>query len=144
MRAMSSAESPTVRALLVEAALPVDDLDEAEVRFLVALRDGEVVGAIGLQPFGRAGLLRSLVVRPDARGHGTGARLVDGLERHAHAHGITALVLLTQTDEAFFAARGYRAIARGDAPAAVLESAEFRALCPASATCMEKQLEPPR
>ena len=50
--------------------------------------------------------------------------------------GIGQLVLLTQTAEQFFARRGYAVIAREAAPAAVQHSAEFRSICPASATCM--------
>ena len=58
LRPATVAEQDAIRTLLVEGALPVDDLDEADVRFIVAERDGAVIGAIGLQPFDRVGLLR--------------------------------------------------------------------------------------
>lgn len=142
LRPATVAEQNAIRALLVEGALPVDDLDEADVRFIVAERDGAVIGAIGLQPFDRVGLLRSLVVRAQARGEGVGAALVQALEAHASERGLERLVLLTLTAAPFFAARGYAVIARDDAPAVVQASAEFRSLCPASATCMSKMLPP--
>jgi amino-acid N-acetyltransferase len=134
-------EREAVRSLLVRAALPVEDLDSADVRFIVASENDELVGVVGLQQFGRAGLLRSLAVRQDLRGSGIGGKLIDALESLAREGGLDQLVLLTQTAASFFAARGYRAIDRVDAPAAVHGSAEFRSLCPASASCMSKQLD---
>ena len=50
-------------------------------------------------------------------------------------------MLLTTTAASFFAKRGYRPLARDEAPAAVRATAEFRSICPASATCMGKSLE---
>lgn len=142
VRALVPGEEAQVRALLVDAALPVEDLDHSNVRFMVAVDDHETIGAIGLETFGSFGLLRSLVVRPQARVSGLGGRLVDALEADARTNGLTQLVLLTQTAAPFFTKRGYDVIARDAAPAALQHSAEFRSLCPASATCMTKHLEP--
>ncbi|BDU18124.1 arsenic resistance N-acetyltransferase ArsN2 [Lysobacter auxotrophicus] len=137
-------EREGARSLLDRAALPVEDLDTADVRFIVAIENDELVGVVGLQQFGSAGLLRSLAVRQDFRGSGVGGRLVDALESLAREGGLDQLVLLTQTAAPFFAARGYRAIERADAPASVHDSAEFRSLCPATASCMSKQLDDDR
>ncbi|HEY5803619.1 MAG TPA: arsenic resistance N-acetyltransferase ArsN2 [Lysobacter sp.] len=140
LRPLLIGEMPQVRALLTSASLPVDDLDEASIHFIVAGEGDEAIGAIGLESFGSVGLLRSMVVRPDARGSGIGGQLVEALERHAREIGMDQLVLLTQTAEPFFATRGYAVIAREAAPAAVRRSAEFRSICPASAICMTRQL----
>jgi amino-acid N-acetyltransferase len=130
-----------VRALLDRASLPSSDLSSATAVQLWVVRDGErVLGAVGLESFGKTGLLRSLVVSEDARGRGLGGALVESLERFARAAGLAELVLLTQTAEAFFAERGYAVIARANAPATVRESSEFKSLCPASAVCMSKRL----
>jgi amino-acid N-acetyltransferase len=141
IRPLIPGEEPLVRTLLADAALPVEDLDGAAVAFLVATDDRDAIGAIGLETFGDVGLLRSLVVRTRARGGGIGGRLVDALELHARQRGLRQLVLLTQTAAPFFAARDYRVIERHAAPAPVQASAEFRSLCPASATCMSKHLD---
>jgi N-acetylglutamate synthase-like GNAT family acetyltransferase len=95
-------------------------------------------GAICLEPFGYEGLLRSLVVAPDVRTHGLGRSLVAQLESDARAEGVRKLVLLTQTAEKFFAKLGYQIVSRDEISNAVKESAQFRSLCPASATCMAK------
>jgi amino-acid N-acetyltransferase len=131
---------PLIRELLEGASWPVSDIsDEPAVRFWVA-RNGALIGAIGLERFGSAGLLRSLVVAPHARRHGLGDRLLSELERTAVADGLRQLVLLTQTAEKFFAHRGYAAIDRALVPTELRESSEFMSLCPASATCMSKAL----
>lgn len=134
-------EHGTVRSMLADAALPIEDLDGSEVQFLVAANDGGPVGAVGLEAHGDVGLLRSLVVRTDLRGSGIGGQLVDALEAHARGCGVGRLVLLTQTAKPFFASRGYQVITREDAPEVIRGTAEFRSLCPASATCMTKSLD---
>ena len=143
LRPLLPGEEPQVRSLLAAASLPVADLDDTHVDFIIAADGLDAVGAIGLETFGDVGLLRSLVVRADARGGGLGGKLVDAMEAHARRHGLQQLVLLTQTAAPFFAARHYRVIERHAAPASVQASAEFRSLCPASATCMTKSLDPP-
>jgi amino-acid N-acetyltransferase len=135
-------ERAAVRALLASSALPVEDLSTSPIDFLVAVADGRLLGVVGLEAFDGAGLLRSLAVRTDRRGTGLGDALVRAVEDLARARRLAQLVLLTQTAAPFFAARGYTVIDRAAAPAAVLRSAEFASICPASATCMAKPLSP--
>lgn len=130
-----------ILGLLQQASLPTQDLGDARpLRFWVAANDGRIAGAVGLEHYGDAGLLRSLVVAPAARGRGLGIELLRALEHASAAMGIRQLVLLTQTAGKFFERRGYTQIARETAPAAVRASPEFRSLCPASAVCMIKSL----
>ena len=84
----------------------------------------------------------SLAVHGDHRGRGLGGRLVEAIEARAAARGLPQLVLLTETAATFFARRGYADIAREHAPMAVQSSTEFRSLCPASARCMTRRLDP--
>lgn len=139
---MSLDERDAVRALLRASALPVDDLDTSPIDFTVAVDDAAIVAVAGLETHADTGLLRSLAVHPSLRGTGLGGRLVDAMESQAQARQLRQLVLLTTTAAPFFAARGYAVIARDVAPKAIQHSAEFRALCPASATCMLKTIEP--
>ncbi len=141
LRPLMPGEEPQVRSLLADAGLPVEDLDQSAVRFIVATDQDALIGAVGLETFDGVGLLRSLVVHADARSQGLGGQLVDALEAHARNAGLRQLVLLTQTAEPFFARRGYRRIDRQTAPAAVQASAEFHSICPASATCMTRLLD---
>jgi len=144
IRASTPADLGVIRALLEASSLPVADVTpSAAVEFLVAVESGQPVGAVGIERFGSTGLLRSLVVAPSRRGAGLGVALVDALERHAAQLGIERLVLLTTSEEAFFAARGYAAAERATLPGDVLESAQFRTLCPTSARCLARQLRAP-
>lgn len=140
LRPALATEQTAIRRLLLANDLPVADLETAAVEFLVVIEDDQLLGVIGLEIFDATGLLRSLCVAPSARRLGLGAQLVQQLEALSRERGLRRLVLLTQTAAPFFARRGYREIARAAAPAEVLQSAEFRSICPASATCMSKSL----
>jgi amino-acid N-acetyltransferase len=141
----SAADWRRVLDLLRGAGLPTADLDGAHRdRFLVVRDGGDVVGCVAVEPYGAAGLLRSLAVAADARGRGLGARLVEAAEAKARTDGLRTLHLLTTTAASFFEARGYAFVDRGDVPDAVRQSAEFKGVCPSSAVCMGKLLSPPR
>jgi N-acetylglutamate synthase-like GNAT family acetyltransferase len=128
-------------ALLEQARLPAADLTRDGIRdFVVAHDAGESIGVAGLERHGKHGLLRSLAVTPDWRGHGLGAALVEAVEAKARGLGVRSLTLLTGTAAPFFAARGYQEITRSQAPAALQASTEFTELCPASSTCMHKTI----
>lgn len=132
-----------IHGLLSAAALPVADLESSQVDFLVADADGALVGAVGLETAGTDGLLRSLVVSPRARAMGTGSALVEAIERRASQLGLSRMVLLTQTATVFFTKRGYAPANRATMPDALQATAEFRSLCPSSATCLAKDLGQP-
>ena len=134
-----------VGALLVDAGLPVADLDEASmVRFTIATRPslpgGSLAGVIGLQSFTEVGLLRSLVVAKSARSTGCGSKLVQAVERIASEAGVRQLWLLTTDARGYFEDRGFQAVSRELAPVAIRQTAEFTSLCPASAVLMMKTL----
>ena len=105
-----------VRELLAEAGLPVDDLRTADISFWVARDATGISGAIGVERFGTACLLRSLVVADRDRKRGTGSALIQALESSVRADGIRMLVLLTQTAESFFGKRGYAVTPREQVP----------------------------
>lgn len=143
LRQAGTHDADRIRSLLERSDLPTSDLETARPLFVVAVGADRIIGAGALQRFGPTALLRSVVVESDSRGTGVGAALVKELERHATALGITALVLLTETAQAFFERQGYRIIERSAVPTEVQQCAEFRSLCPASATCMKKALTQP-
>jgi len=129
---------------LAAAGLPVADLTAASLADFWGCRAGEeLAGAIGLERYGAVALLRSLAVAPDWQGRGLGAALLAHAERAARQRGIAALYLLTATAAAFFARRGYVRIPREAAPPVLHHTAEFAALCPASAVCLTRPLDAP-
>jgi amino-acid N-acetyltransferase len=136
----SAADVHAIARLLVAADLPADGVREALEGFVVVRHGSDVIAAAGVERYDAAVLLRSVVVAPQARGHGLGARVVrDRLERAA-GDGAADVYLLTTTAEAFFARLGFRTVARAAVPAGVRGSAEFTSLCPDSATAMHRTL----
>ena len=137
-------DETAVRVLLTAAGLPVADLTAAHLDDFWGCRDGaDLAGVVGLEVYGTVALLRSLAVAPVWQGRGLGAALLTHAEQAARQQGIEALYLLTTTAEAFFARRGYARIPREAAPPILRQTAEFAALCPASAVCLMKALDSP-
>ena len=64
LRPAAASDRPAVAELLRAAELPLDGVPAGLEHFIVATRGGEVVGAIGLEVYGDAALLRSAVVHP--------------------------------------------------------------------------------
>ena len=139
-----SSDRPGVRELLRRSGLPVDDVDTSPVDFLVMREAGQVVGVVGLQNAGGAGLLRSLAVQASLHGQGRGGALVAAVEWLAEQRGIDDLYLLTDSVPGFFALHDYLRVSRASVPLAIQGTAQFASLCPSTAVCMHKRLRRPR
>jgi amino-acid N-acetyltransferase len=140
LRTATAADARDIRDLLERSALPTSDLAAARPEFVIASRAGQIIGIGALERFGSVALLRSVAVEPRWQGSGLGRLIVNELEQRARAAGIGELILLTLTARAFFEHLGYCVKPREQVPVSVLESAEFRSLCPASAICMTREL----
>ena len=140
VRPARPADYPAVAGLLDAAALPTAGLSPSLADFLVAEGSDGLVGAIGLEVYGRAALLRSAVVAPAEQGRGAGTALVRRLLDHARARGVHDIYLLTNTAEDWFPRFGFGRIGREAVPAALHASAEFQGACPDSAVIMRAML----
>lgn len=136
-----------VERLLTASGLPTagvaDVLTEDAADFIVAdAHDtpGELVAVAGLEVCGEHALLRSVAVDPAWRAHGLGRELVRRLVCVAEGRGLRALYLLTMTAEHYFPRLGFARVERGDVPAEVAATLEFRSACPASAVAMMRPL----
>ncbi|MEL6614493.1 MAG: arsenic resistance N-acetyltransferase ArsN2 [Bacteroidota bacterium] len=138
IRPAASGDWPAIVALVSASGLPTSDLTEAHVaHFLVApAASGAVRGCAAVEPYGDHCLLRSVAVAPEARDQGLGGALVDVAVARAADLGIATLVLLTDTAEVFFRARGWAPVERSDLPLAVRQSSEFSGSCCACAASL--------
>jgi amino-acid N-acetyltransferase len=141
IRAARPSDLGAARALLLDAALPPDGLeDQFGPRYAVAeavgAPEGGLVGAAGVEVYGAFGLLRSVVVAPSHRGTGLGRALVADRLAWARREGLSAVYLLTTTAPDFFAALGFARSARDAAPEEIRSSREFAAICPGSSVLM--------
>lgn len=131
----------SVKAVLNNSALPTSDITLRHLRHFVGCWAGRrLVGVVGLEPYGKVALLRSLAVRPQYRDLGLGRLLVASIEEHAHHLHVDCLSLLTTTAEKFFMRCDYEIIVRASAPAIIRATTQFRELCPANSVCMMKRL----
>lgn len=136
VRTATPRDRASIEALLRDAALPLDGIDDVEL--VVAEDDGHVVGCAGIEVRGRAALLRSVVVARELRGHGAGELLVRAVLDSATQRGLAPVVLLTTTASAWFPRFGFAPIARDSVPVSLLESAEFKGACPDTAVIMQR------
>lgn len=134
--------SEYIESLLERNGLPTEDVEGNLDWFYVGYADGTRVGIGGIERYGRVGLLRSVVVEQSVRGRGFGTALCAELETVARNAGVETLYVLTTTAAEFFAARGYVPVDRTTVPPAIEETTEFAELCPTTATCLKKSLQP--
>src|SRR5512142_248645 len=139
-RPATAADLGPVRDLLRAAGLPSSDVAEGRQEFLMALQGERLVGTVGIEVYGRDGLLRSLAVADGLRRQGLGGHLHRRAVALAASRGVRTLYLLTTTAERFFAARGFDRVSREAVPDALRATPEFASLCPASAVCMRREL----
>lgn len=140
VRPARPADYPTVAGLLRAAGLPTAGVSPSLADFLVAEAGDGLVGAVGLEIYGGAALLRSAVVGAAAQGRGAGTALVVGLLEHARSRGVRDVYLLTTTAEDWFPRFGFARIPRAAVPAALHTSVEFQGACPDSAVIMRATL----
>lgn len=126
--------------LLAESELDISDLKQPCIRLFQIVENGQIAGVGGLEIYGDQALLRSVAVRKEFQGQGIGKKLVRQVEEVAIQSGIKSLYLLTTTASVFFQSLGYIPINRDDFAEPLKNTAQFAGLCPASAVCMNKEL----
>jgi amino-acid N-acetyltransferase len=133
-----------VLALLNGVELPIEDLTEEKMKNFFVARDSDdrIIGVVGVELYQEWGLLRSLVVHPAFRGTGLGIRLTHKIESFARHNGIKTLYLLTMTAADFFQKTGYEVTQRDRVPESIRQTQEFKHMCPVSAVCLCKRLDP--
>ena len=133
----TGSELGAIEALAHASGLPTAVVrDQFPEAYVVARRDGAVVGVAALEVRDDCGLLRTVAVAPSERGRGTGLALIADRLTNGRARGLSQVYLLTTTAAALFRRYGFADADRSWVPAAIGASPELTSLCPASATCM--------
>jgi N-acetylglutamate synthase-like GNAT family acetyltransferase len=139
MRMIELKSTDELAATLGGAGLPTEDLGRpGQVFWRFDDGGGRALGYAGLEGEGPDRLLRSVVIDAAARGRGHGRALVDAVVREAGKRGVAKLWLLTLDAVGFFEKAGFARAVRGQAPAPIASTAEFRTLCPDTAVCMTR------
>lgn len=140
IRAAQPDDLDGVVALLKEASLSIPGVAEHFEDFIVAERDGTLVGAVGLEMRGRHAFLRSAVVTPAERGTGIGAALTQRITEIARERGVETMWLLTTKADGYWKRHGYEYVSRDEVPETVKVSPQFAGACPASAYAMKRDI----
>lgn len=131
-----------VEALLTAAGLPLDGLDACFPHDMILARiDGALVGAAGLERWGRLGLLRSVAVAERERGKGIADVLIAERLYIAKLDALSAVYLLTLGAECYFERLGFVPVERTALPAMLGSSTQVTLPACSSAVAMVKQLD---
>lgn len=139
LRPAVPSDRAAVDALLVGAGLPTDGLHTEDLT--VALDGTRVVAAVGLERFGTASMLRSLVVADDARRSGIGRRLAIAAIEIARWSGADEIHLYTETAQQFFSRFGFEPVSGQLIKDACPNSALVSGRCCTTATAMRLVFE---
>lgn len=133
-----------VLSLLESLHLPTAGVADHFGDFFVARnKAGRVVGAIGLERYGKLGLLRSAAVADQLQKSGVGSKLTRLLIGFARSEGLTELVLFTPSARDFFARFGFVPANRDDYSTQLRASAQWNdCSCRNSSEFMRLKLRP--
>ncbi len=135
-RPATKADLQKIKELLNSSKLPSDDCDAHIENFIVIEERDKIIAVGGLQICGATALLRSIAVEQKYRGKGIAKRIYKLIEDKAAVMGITSLYLLTESAIGYFEKLGFVARERSKIPESVMDTKQFKELCPSSATVM--------
>jgi amino-acid N-acetyltransferase len=121
--------------------LPANDCKEHLKNFVVAVEDDKIVGVGGFEHCENSGLLRSFAIHQAYEGLGIAKRIFEKLKANAKSLKIEKFYLLTTTASEYFKRFGFSECPRGKAPTSIVDTKQFRELCPDSASMMVISLE---
>ena len=119
---------PQIEALITAERLPAYGLAEYLETFFVLEEGARVVGCAGLEVYGEAALLRSVVVAPERRRRDDGRRLVEASLDEARQRSVRRVYLFTMYADAFFRRLGFREASLDGFEEAVRASRQYEAV----------------
>ena len=111
----------------------------SKILLIVAKAAEKIVGVIGLEAYGRAGLFRSLCVDQAYRGRGVAKMLNAMIMAYAHMRGIVSLYMFTFDAEKFASKLGFHKIGKNRIPNSIRSTWQFRKLKSRPVVCMMKK-----
>jgi amino-acid N-acetyltransferase len=130
-----------MRKLLSLCQLHTDDINREQLKhFILAKKDRNIVGVIGLEIDNKIGLLRSLAVDPSFRLKGIGKLLSERIIAYSYQLALNEIFLFTKDADKYFEILGFKKIKREDLSSQICESTLFKEYCPDTALCMSKKI----
>lgn len=129
-----------IKELLDCNNLPSDDCEEHIENFIIVEEKRKIIGVGGLEVYGNVGLVRSIVIESGYRGRGISKNIYNLIEDRAHSFGINTLYLLTESATDYFKKLGFVVQERQKVPKSIMNTKQFKELCPSSAMVMSHEL----
>ncbi len=125
LRRAREEDIPQIEALITAEGLPAYGLPEYLETFFVLDEGERLVGCAGLEIYGEAALLRSVVVAPEHRGRVDGQRLVEAALADARERSVRRVYLFTMHADGFFRRLGFREVSLDGFEQAVRASRQY-------------------
>ncbi len=125
LRRAREEDIPQIEALITAEGLPAYGLAEYLETFFVLNEGEKAVGCVGLEVYGEAALLRSVVVAPEHRGRVDGRRLVEAALTEARERSVRRVYLFTMHADGFFRRLGFREVSLDAFEEAVRASRQY-------------------
>lgn len=117
-----------IDALIMAEHLPAFRTGDFLDTFWVLEGQGGLLGCVGLEVYGEAALLRSVITSPDLRGRGYGDVLVEKAFNEARRRGVKRLYLFTMNKAPFFARQGFERCTMDDFEPAARQCSQYEIL----------------
>lgn len=134
------ADKNQIGRLLSKCGLPTLYIHRHLKSFMVARVGKKIVGVIGVEGYGRVGLLRSLCVDQAYRGQGVAKMLNEKILAYAHMRKMDRLYMFTWDAEKFASKLGFHKIDKKRIPKSIRSTWQFRSFSPYSVVCMMKKI----
>ncbi|MHB8566905.1 MAG: GNAT family N-acetyltransferase [Nitrososphaerales archaeon] len=134
----TSDDVPEILNILEKKGLTKDGIKDAQC-WIIKLNN-KIIGSIGLEVWGKQGLLRSLAVEEKSRKKGLGRSLVFYVLEVARQKNLEEVFLLSEASAEYYLRFGFEYYERKLVSGDVLKSAEFRGACLESAKVMRIQI----
>lgn len=128
LRGARGEDLEAIDALIIAEHLPAFRTGEFLDTFWVLDREDRLVGCVGLEVYGRAALLRSVITSPELRGQGYGDVLVRKAFHEAQARRVKRLYLFTMDKAPFFARHGFERCTMDDFEPAARHCSQYTIL----------------
>ncbi|HEX9156612.1 MAG TPA: GNAT family N-acetyltransferase [Syntrophales bacterium] len=134
------ADKIQIRELLSVCGLPTRYVHRYLKSLLGAKAAEEIVGVVGVEVYGRAGLFRSLCVSPAYRARGIAKALNERMLAYARLRKVKRVYLFTLKAEKFAAKMGFRKLEKTKIPRSIRATWQFRSFKPYPVICMVKEI----
>lgn len=117
-----------IDVLIMSEHLPAFRTGDFLDTFWVLEGQGGLLGCVGLEVYGKAALLRSVITSPVLRGQGYGDVLVEKAFEEARQRGVERLYLFTMDKAPFFARHGFERCTLDDFEPAARQCTQYSIL----------------